>query len=352
MGHTTHFFLGANSADGFYSLYHEIAANPALYVYFLKGGPGGGKSTFIRAIGERATALRQDVEYILCSGDPDSLDGVILPELGKAWLDATAPHALEPAPYGVQGEYLHLGRFCRTEKLLGSPEEIGKLGEAYRQQYRYANAYLSAAGKLKRASVSDCRDSFTAQLVRKRAESKFNRLGARSYVAEQESQPVKRFLRAVSCRGVYGCPGTLDALCDQLCVCESQYGLEQLYFRELMRLSRDKGLPTVQCLHPLCPELTEAVLYPDQRFGVITPEALPDYSGTVRTVHLDTYLTVADKKVRKHLEKQLSGLTESACIHLQKGKVIHDQLEALYRPALDIPALREFTAQYIGTLFP
>ena len=37
-----------------------------------------------------------DAEYILCSGDPDSLDAVIIPSLKLAWADGTAPHALEP----------------------------------------------------------------------------------------------------------------------------------------------------------------------------------------------------------------------------------------------------------------
>ena len=30
--------------------------------------------------------------YIHCSGDPDSLDGVIFPAIGTAIVDGTAPH--------------------------------------------------------------------------------------------------------------------------------------------------------------------------------------------------------------------------------------------------------------------
>ena len=74
------YFLGANSPAGFYSLYDQmIDRTKARRLYILKGGPGCGKSTLMRRVAERAKAAGQEVEYILCSGDPDSLDAVILP---------------------------------------------------------------------------------------------------------------------------------------------------------------------------------------------------------------------------------------------------------------------------------
>ena len=54
-----------------------------------------------------------DVEYVLCSGDPDSLDGVYIPALRAAWCDGTAPHVTEPRIFGASGDYVNLGSFCR-----------------------------------------------------------------------------------------------------------------------------------------------------------------------------------------------------------------------------------------------
>ena len=48
---------------------------------------GGGPAGYLAA--ERAG---HDVEYILCSGDPDSLDAVVFPALNTAIVDGTAPH--------------------------------------------------------------------------------------------------------------------------------------------------------------------------------------------------------------------------------------------------------------------
>ena len=79
------YFLGANTPNGFYSLYDElIDRNTARDVYILKGGPGCGKSTLLRQVGRRAEDAGLDVEYIWCSGDPDSLDALIRPRLGTA----------------------------------------------------------------------------------------------------------------------------------------------------------------------------------------------------------------------------------------------------------------------------
>lgn len=45
------YFLGANSPNGFYSLYDQlIDLESAQAVYLLKGGPGCGKSSFMRRV--------------------------------------------------------------------------------------------------------------------------------------------------------------------------------------------------------------------------------------------------------------------------------------------------------------
>ena len=67
----------------------------------LKGGPSCSKSTFMR----RTTAAMEERElesvYIHCSGDPDSLDGVIFPAIGTAIVDGTAPHGMDTLGPGV-----------------------------------------------------------------------------------------------------------------------------------------------------------------------------------------------------------------------------------------------------------
>ena len=46
----------------------------------------------MRRVGKAMEEHGLDVEYIVCSGDPDSLDAVVFPALNTAIVDGTAPH--------------------------------------------------------------------------------------------------------------------------------------------------------------------------------------------------------------------------------------------------------------------
>ena len=92
MTKTAHIFLGANSAQGFYSLYDQLLSGRFDDLLILKGGPGCGKSSFMRRVAEELSAAGHTPVYVHCSGDPDSLDGVIFPALRAALVDGTSPH--------------------------------------------------------------------------------------------------------------------------------------------------------------------------------------------------------------------------------------------------------------------
>ncbi|MCL2546445.1 MAG: hypothetical protein FWE06_04535 [Oscillospiraceae bacterium] len=84
------FFLGSNTPDGFYSFYDQlIDLQAAQAVYILKGGPGCGKSTLIRAVAEM---VGEQPQYIACGADPASMDAVCFPQRHVAVVDGTAPH--------------------------------------------------------------------------------------------------------------------------------------------------------------------------------------------------------------------------------------------------------------------
>ena len=91
------FFLGALSPSGFSGWFAQAAAEPGARPRLIKAGPGCGKSTFMRRMGERAASCAPAgsvIEQLHCSSDADSLDGVRLPD-GTLYLDATAPHTLD-----------------------------------------------------------------------------------------------------------------------------------------------------------------------------------------------------------------------------------------------------------------
>lgn len=124
MAQTTNFFVGANSGDGFQNLFGELVDLEDTYdLMVLKGGPGVGKNTFMRMIGQTMEQAGAAVEYLWCSGDPDSLDGVVLPELRCAVVDGTSPHGT--APLGHPAKKVSICKALRRRKYYGSSTRHG-----------------------------------------------------------------------------------------------------------------------------------------------------------------------------------------------------------------------------------
>ena len=143
------FFLGANTPSGFYSLYDQMLdPAEARRVFLLKGGAGCGKSSLMKRVAASLEEAGQSVEYIRCSGDPDSLDAVIFPQLKAAIVDATAPHVQEPRLPGVVESYVDLGRFYDHPALAEKREEIEKATLGYKSHYTRAYRCLTAAAQL------------------------------------------------------------------------------------------------------------------------------------------------------------------------------------------------------------
>ena len=74
-------FIAANSCKGFFSYFDELIWDSSLKrVYLIKGGPGCGKSTFMKKISKSASQQGLTVENMYCSGDVTSIDGIKIKE--------------------------------------------------------------------------------------------------------------------------------------------------------------------------------------------------------------------------------------------------------------------------------
>ncbi|MCX8131897.1 MAG: ATPase [Clostridia bacterium] len=94
-GNIKHAFPGGNTSQGFFSYYNYILSQEeANRIIVIKGGPGVGKSSFMKKIAEEMLCRGYDVEFMHCSSDNNSLDGVVIPAIKVALLDGTAPHVV------------------------------------------------------------------------------------------------------------------------------------------------------------------------------------------------------------------------------------------------------------------
>ncbi|MDA8442252.1 MAG: PRK06851 family protein [Peptococcaceae bacterium] len=118
------FFPGANTSRGFYSLYKYIIPQDTTRIFIVKGGPGVGKSTFMKKICQSFTEQGYDAEWHCCSSDNGSIDGLVLAQIGVALIDGTAPHIVDPKNPGAVDEIIHLGDYWDESVLRLHKEEI------------------------------------------------------------------------------------------------------------------------------------------------------------------------------------------------------------------------------------
>ena len=138
------YFAASNSGRGFVSYFGEIF-DPAHFehIYIIKGGPGTGKSYFMRMIAEQVEKKGRKVVYYYCSSDQSSLDGITVD--GKfAILDGTAPHDTDATIPGAAEDIIDLGAFWNSSQLSTCREKIESLNSAKKRHYKRAYSYLAA----------------------------------------------------------------------------------------------------------------------------------------------------------------------------------------------------------------
>ena len=140
------FFAAANGYKGFQSYYEQILDGDAYqHVYVLKGGPGTGKSTLMRTVEQHFGERDVKSERILCSSDPDSLDGVILTsENGRvAIVDGTAPHQRDATLPGARDGLWNLAEHVDESMLKSVRGELTQLQRQKAIAYKKGYEFLS-----------------------------------------------------------------------------------------------------------------------------------------------------------------------------------------------------------------
>ncbi len=150
-----HYFPGNNTPLGFFSYYRFILGQrEANKIICIKGGPGSGKSTFMKRVAEHFANLGESIDYLHCSADENSLDGVVIKERKIALIDGTSPHMTDPITPGAVDKIVNLGEFWNEEGIAASKDEIIDLNEECSEWYKVAYNYLNAAKSLFRSLES------------------------------------------------------------------------------------------------------------------------------------------------------------------------------------------------------
>lgn len=338
------YFLGANSKQGFYSLYNRFPPDGA-FLHIIKGGPGTGKSGFMRRIGEAAENRGYDVEYVLCSGDPDSLDGVYIPALRAAWVDGTAPHVGEPRSFAVDADYVNIGQFFNRPF---SPEEkdyVNQLSHSYKALYARAYDYISAAATLRNASAPPAMSEKESADVRKKL---LAALGKAPHIPSSDvPKEQKRFLRAASCLGNYMLTGEISELCKLIFSLNGEASQISAALNFVAEEAKTRGLDIILCPSPVDPNQLEALLIPGLSLAFT---GFGDFE-TAQRIKVGGVLSKEARAELREAKKLYGKLMDLAYLKLRQAKALHDEMESVYKAHMDFPALTRFTDDEIARIF-
>lgn len=344
MTNTYSFFLGANSPRGFYSCYASlIDLESAAEVLVIKAPPGGGKSGFMRRVASKLIEAGAEVEYIYCSSDPGSLDGVVFPEIGVAIVDGTSPHVVEPSyPYAVD-RYLNLGAYVDHRSLERLSGEVRRAITAYREPYEDAYRCLRAAAYAAESADqllwSEDAEAHALKRAAGIAKREFRRRGG------TRGKEKLRFLSGFTPQGYYVHKKTPAALCDRIYEIDDDCGIAHAMLAYLRGAALDAGLDVISCFDPLAPEKLAHLFIPEERLGFVRGQ----FGEPFRRVRLSAY---ADPEQRascrgrvRLLRKMSAELIDDACAYFAEAKRRHDLLEEIYNPYVDFESLYAFAEQ-------
>lgn len=348
MSTVTHYFLGANSGRGFQNLFDRFARPEDHYdLAIIKGGPGMGKSTLMRRIGEAMAKQGEDVEFFHCSGDPDSLDGVYIPRLRTAMLDGTPPHVLEPKYPAAAERIINLGRFCQLEKAKAARAAIVAHSQANHEAYQQAYQAFGAARQLDGSARTLMEEALDREKLLRRTDGILGReLRGRGSGGESSF----RFLGSLTCQGPVWRFDTVTALCPKVYQIQDSYGLAYPMLERIRAAAAARDFQCVLCLDPEHPDRLHHLLIPELGLGFVTSREDMLYQGpSYRRVRIDALVSAAHYKRYKtrlrFLARMSAALRREGIEALQEAKAVHDELEADYHPCMDFAGVEETAAE-------
>ena len=331
------FFSGGNSGEGFHNYFDGILPTwERLERFFIiKGGPGVGKSTLMKRIAAEAEAAGEEVELFYCSGDPDSLDAVRLVERGILLADGTAPHCMDPNYPGAVEEILNLGEQIDRNRIVKYRDAVEELTKKNKLSYRRAYAYLKAAAALETErylEVSSCLD-------KSRLKKRFEELAGEQEDCE-EKQTRKLFLDAVTCKGRI-------SFAEEMAQKGEGYRITGEYAEIVLdAVSRNftGGKQELFC-NPLLPLRVNHMYLPKRKKFLVSCEAEIGVP-----VDGDEFMEKACHKTTEDYHTEARKMTEAAMLCLKECKVIHDELEEIYKECVDFEKVTERTAALVTAI--
>ena len=354
-----HYFPGNNTPLGFFSYYkHILGQREANKIVCIKGGPGTGKSTFMNRIAEYFASMDEDIDYLHCSADENSLDGIVLKDRRIAVIDGTSPHITDPVTPGAVDKIVNLGEFWDEEAIAVNKSEIIDLNEETSRWYRIAYNYLSAAKSVYRSLeeiYNDAsEDSEIYKVVADIVGSEYGDLD----ISLKPGKRKKFFASAITGDGVVNYITSLLGDMKRVYMIDSPVGYSNSSFMEIVTEGAIyRGLDVEVYYCPMCPEeKIEHIVIPELKTAFVTMNRYhdiqpweiptPDESGQeIILIDMEDYMNILNigknSELIQSLNEEYDILLNKSVKHLSLARDTHLMVEKMYIPNMNFTQLSD-----------
>ena len=331
------YFAAANSGEGFVSYFGEVfRARDFDHIYIIKGGPGTGKSYFMRQVAREAEKRGERVVYWYCSSDPDSLDGITVGNR-FAMVDGTAPHDMGCRTPGAVENIVDLGAFWSVPSLSKMRRDIEKLnaekGDAYKRAYRFLSVY---------AQLSDAAQDMVTPFVDGQVLEREAR-GLLSHLPDGEGYEISTAL----CDSV-GMKGrvrfdTYERLAERTVKISDYYETAHLLMAAIACEAKRRNMKIRVSYDPVQPRHMDALCVE----GVLAFCV----SGSDCDIYMKDFVAAgfAENEARRILDLR-SVIFSEATSALDCVRKTHFKIEEIYQSAMDFAEKEKFTEKFIREL--
>lgn len=355
-GKIRHMFPGGNTSRGFFSYYdYVLPQEKAKKIFILKGGPGTGKSTFMRKIAAAMCEKGFDVEYMHCSSDPNSLDGVVFPDKNVAMLDGTAPHIVDPKNPGAIDELINLGEFWNDGAIAEHRDQILRVNMEVGRYFARAYKYLQAAYSIYRDNeviYDTAMDHGKANVI---IANTVDKIFEEVDVSEVQGKQRHLFASAITPNGLVNFLSFLLTT-EEVIVLEGKPGTGTERFIERARQAAvERGIDTESYYCALNPYKLEHLVIPEMNISITTknPSHEVDTAPTIE-MNFDEYLDKSRlanyKEEIKFNQEEFKKLLDRAVQTIRNAKNLHDELENFYYPNMNFSDVQKCQDTILGRL--
>ncbi|MEG2233738.1 MAG: hypothetical protein RRZ42_03790 [Oscillospiraceae bacterium] len=341
------YFLGAASPSGFADFFKQLCDNNSpLRTYIIKSGPGCGKSTMMRRIGARIIKSGYSIEFIHCSSDPDSLEGIICRELNFAIADGTAPHILEPSLPAAKQDVISLYDSIDKQALICNLENLRDLFVSNAGFHERSARFISAAGSLffdaERGAV---RCILRDKLIRYVLSLEKKLLPP---LNTQKGIEALRFSSAVTPKGIVNYAHDNAINNDRIYVLDDKFGAAGHFLLEhLLTFALNSGYDVTVSRSPLSPyEKIDMLEIPDLSLClVLSSYIIPVEIECAKKINMLRFYSKdmlgSNKNRMAFSRKAALQLLAQASLLMNEAKSVHDKIEAIYKVNIDFGTVRK-----------